>query len=173
MAIDIRRAKAIPSPYMSDGELRWLASQAAQATTVIEIGCANGRSTRALGDHCQGMVYAVDSWANAQGPERFEQFQRNLSDLIAAGRVWPVRLSSLAAAGASDVLADLVFIDACHSYEAVLSDIRAWSPHVRPGGVLSGHDYWPTSQPGVKRAVDECFAGRFTRHADSIWAVRL
>lgn len=48
---------------------------------------------------------------------------------------------------------DLVFIDADHSYEAVKADIAAWTPKVRKGGVLAGHDYGVFE--GVTRAVNE------------------
>jgi hypothetical protein len=36
---------------------------------------------------------------------------------------------------------DLVFLDASHDYESVKKDIAVWAPHVRPGGILCGHDY--------------------------------
>ena len=34
-----------------------------------------------------------------------------------------------------------MFIDARHSYDAVLEDLNAWWPKIRPGGILAGHDY--------------------------------
>jgi predicted O-methyltransferase YrrM len=45
-----------------------------------------------------------------------------------------------------------VFIDAEHTYEAVKRDITAWLPKVKPGGILSGHDY---GHVGVTPAVHE------------------
>jgi cephalosporin hydroxylase len=36
---------------------------------------------------------------------------------------------------------DFVYIDGNHGYEAVLDDLAAWSPKVRTGGFISGHDY--------------------------------
>jgi len=53
---------------------------------------------------------------------------------------------------------DFVFIDACHSYECVVEDIRAWYPKVKKGGVISGHDY-NDSWPGVVQAVNENIKG--------------
>lgn len=52
---------------------------------------------------------------------------------------------------------DFVFIDACHIYEFVRDDIREWSKKVRPGGIVSGHDYYESRRGliGVIRAVDE------------------
>ncbi len=37
---------------------------------------------------------------------------------------------------------DLVYIDACHEYEAVKNDMKCWLPKVRAGGILSGDDYY-------------------------------
>lgn len=47
---------------------------------------------------------------------------------------------------------DCVFVDADHSYPAVLNDLRFWWSKVRPGGQLLGDDYWMTS---VAKAVEE------------------
>jgi hypothetical protein len=36
---------------------------------------------------------------------------------------------------------DFVYIDANHALEFVVADLAAWSPKVRPGGIIAGHDY--------------------------------
>lgn len=53
---------------------------------------------------------------------------------------------------------DFVFIDGDHTYEGVRADWLAWSPLVRPGGLVAFHDTWPNRdrhEPGVVRWVDE------------------
>lgn len=45
---------------------------------------------------------------------------------------------------------DFVFIDADHTKDGCLQDIRNWRPKVRPGGMISGHD---VNWPGVAEAV--------------------
>ena len=55
---------------------------------------------------------------------------------------------------------DWVYIDANHSYENVLEDLRHYKPFVRPGGFLCGDDYGanesdPYSNGGPERAVKE------------------
>lgn len=73
------------------------------------------------------------------------------------GRAALVIASSVQAAsifGAYRAVFDLVFIDACHTYEATLADIDAWLPLAR---VLCGHDYGNRDFPGVKQAIDERF----------------
>lgn len=55
-------------------------------------------------------------------------------------------------------LFDFIFIDGDHTYDGVRADWLAWSPHVRPGGLVAFHDTWPngdTIEPGVVRWVDE------------------
>ena len=47
---------------------------------------------------------------------------------------------------------DFVFIDANHNYADVKNDIELWLPKVRPGGLISGHDYGGRYR-GVARAV--------------------
>lgn len=53
---------------------------------------------------------------------------------------------------------DFLFIDGDHTYEGVRADWLAWSPLVRPGGLVAFHDTWPNAdrhEPGVVRWVDE------------------
>ena len=68
---------------------------------------------------------------------------------------------------------DFVYIDARKGYLKVKEDLLDWAPRVRPGGLLSGHDYC-TNPPigpgcagshkgapftvGVRQAVDELAA---------------
>ncbi len=58
---------------------------------------------------------------------------------------------------------DWVYIDGDHSYEAVLADLAAWYPKVKPGGQVACDDYnWrdEAGQLSVKAAVDEFVASR-------------
>ena len=41
--------------------------------------------------------------------------------------------------------ADFVFIDGNHTYPFVLKDLENYWPKVKPGGYLTGHDYWHRS----------------------------
>lgn len=64
---------------------------------------------------------------------------------------------------------DMVFIDADHSYESALQDIRAWLPIIKSGGIISGHDYG--TYKGVVRAVNEIFKKKVQRLPGSVWYV--
>ena len=51
---------------------------------------------------------------------------------------------------------DFAFIDANHAYEYAKEDIKLWTPKVKEGGIISGHDY-NNKRFGVTQAVDEAF----------------
>jgi hypothetical protein len=56
------------------------------------------------------------------------------------------------------VQADLIYIDASHSYADVCGDIAAYFRLLRDGGVLVGDDYDPVNWRGVVQAVEEFVA---------------
>jgi len=69
---------------------------------------------------------------------------------------------------------DYVFIDAEHTYEGVKEDIALWSPKVKHGGWIGGHDYNNLPNfPGVKKAVDEAFPDGVELGADHVWFKRI
>ena len=68
---------------------------------------------------------------------------------------------------------DLIFIDADHSYDGVMADIRAWMPKMKPGSIMAGHDYGDSNHPGVKKAVDEVFGPHARFHDETVWSVQL
>lgn len=49
-----------------------------------------------------------------------------------------------------DASLDFVFLDDDHSTDHVLRELAAWSPKVKPGGMLAGHDLtWPSVRDAV------------------------
>jgi hypothetical protein len=48
---------------------------------------------------------------------------------------------------------DFAFIDGHHSYDFVFADLDEWSQRVRPGGHVSGHDFYEFKWAGVVEAV--------------------
>ncbi len=64
-----------------------------------------------------------------------------------------VRMTSYQAAYCQEVLLDIVFIDANHSYDYCLSDLLLWAQKVNEGGYLVVHDFtgW---YDGVRKAVN-------------------
>jgi hypothetical protein len=85
----------------------------------------------------------------------YKKFLRNMNETGNLPYITPLKLSSIEAAEfVPDNTLSFCFIDAMHTYEAVLEDIKVWRKKVIPGGILAGHDYPWT---GVKKAVDEIF----------------
>jgi predicted O-methyltransferase YrrM len=192
IGIDITKALEIDG-WMKREELEWLARKALDAQNIVEIGAFRGRSTRALTDHCSGTVYTIDTWAgdprdlaptktrkhyieySRLGSEgAFEEFVARHKEAMDGGYLVPMRSAS--SAGCAALLNtvgrefDLAFIDGCHAYEAVIEDIESCRKLVRPGGIISGHDYLHQGHPGVKRAVDDAFVGTHSLH-HAIWWV--
>lgn len=68
---------------------------------------------------------------------------------------------------------DVVYIDSIHTYRMVKRQIAGWRGKVRPGGVLSGHDFAADTWPGVVRAVEEMIGKPDHLYPDTSWAWRV
>ena len=64
--------------------------------------------------------------------------------------------------------ADMVYIDAGHTYEEVKADIEVWRPIARK--LICGHDY---NHPEVAKAVNDVFGPHVVNPVGSIWAYRV
>jgi predicted O-methyltransferase YrrM len=66
--------------------------------------------------------------------------------------------ASLAASRHADQSVGLFFLDASHALAETRSELAAWAPKMRKGGILCGHDYWLHlawgDASGVQKAVD-------------------
>lgn len=69
--------------------------------------------------------------------------------------------SVVAAASVLDQSLDVVYIDGNHGYQAVLDDLAAWTPKVRRGGAVCGHDFKVSPEKPFIQVVDAVNA--FTR----------
>lgn len=171
--IDIRKAKEIPG-WMTDEELRWLATEATRHKAIVEIGSCWGRSTRALADHCSGTVYAVDDWWGPRDvdlPEHdrknlYRRFIENMQDTRAKLR--PVSANHASLAYWIFRLPDMVFIDGDHRYEYVRHDIEFWKTWTTSGGLICGHD---SQYEAVDKAVREFFPEFKVADQTTIWYV--
>ena len=109
-------------------------------------------------------VYAQTCKFGKRNQEQWCNKEREAMDRVEPykDRTIVIRMLSIDAAQfVLDGSLDYVFIDAAHDYDAVKLDIATWTPKVRTGGVIAGHDYdapkreRAMGQWGVKRAVDE------------------
>lgn len=72
-----------------------------------------------------------------------------------------------------DTSADVIYIDANHSYESVSNDIKYYWPKLKTNGFLCGHDYC-NKWSGVMRAVDEfasCTKFSIKTFTDASWLI--
>mgnify|MGYP001567469879 CR=1 FL=1 len=171
---NLESATAIPG-WMNLEECIWLAEHAAKHKRIVELGSWYGRSTRAMADNTEGVIFAVDHWQGSpemhlsaeQKNKVFGEFSENLKDHIESGCVRPITLGHEECAmfrPGQDF--DMVFIDGDHSCEAVLRDIRIWKERIEPGGLLCGHD---ANWPGVERAVRGLLPGALVAERTNIW----
>jgi len=177
----LERALAIEG-FTKESELEFLSEVARgmpRRAAIVEVGSWKGRSTVAicegLRDGSEATVWAVDTFAGdpdiAETTGAIDQqavaaeFARNTAGYDCLRVI--VAESVQAAAEFDDESLDWVFIDANHSYEAVVADIAAWAPKLKPGGLLSGHDY---GRAGVTDAVRRSFLA--VGQASSIWYTR-
>lgn len=153
---------------------------------VAEVGCWIGDTTKRVIEACPDRIESwtcIDTFegcpndhlgevAEKFGPEKIRsEFVKTVKSILHGSLITEVRLeqsSSLQYAkdardddglGHDDY--DIVFIDADHSYENTLADIKAWLPLVRDGGYICGHDFGTVQFPGVDKAVREVFGDAF------------
>lgn len=96
-----------------------------------------------------------------------DAFKVFMSQAEVSELVNPIQLDSLSASQLyEDHSLDFVWIDADHSYAAVMADLQAWSKKMKPGGTLAGHDY---NRKDVARAVTEFFGKKHKPISRSSW----
>ncbi len=142
----------------------------------VEVGVQEGRFSAHILEHWQGrMLYSVDPWLR-QDPSQYadvanlaqkhhDLFYRRTIARLARYRdrsaIWRL-MSDEASTRIDDGQLDFAYLDARHDLAGIREDIELWYPKVRPGGIVSGHDYLDGVLPqfgvfGVKTAVDQFF----------------
>lgn len=140
---------------------------------IVEVGTLFGFTTQAIAcwkDSNKGLI-TIDNYSwNPVGlsAQAHRDFTRRILYFLSnkCGTVLFEGLSTDFYASYDGVTPSMIFIDASHEYEHVLSDIE-WAK--RKGvRIIAGHDYsrfWP----GVQRAVDESFGTEF-KVKGTLWA---
>jgi predicted O-methyltransferase YrrM len=157
-----------------------IASKVGPGDVVVEVGCYLGKSTAYLSSKVlpDVTIIAVDNFPYFapiadRVDAREDLYGCFVSNMLQCkcSNVIPLRTTSLTASKLvrNDLAA--VFLDDDHTYEAVKAGINAWLPKVRAGGVAAGHDFG-AEHHGVKQAVEELLAGKFTL-IGQCWVVQL
>ncbi len=181
-----------PIPHFYEGVPGWFDFQdiyreavqrAPEGAQFVEVGSWLGRSTAFLAVEIANSgkrisLDCVDTWLGSPdqqhhqeveaGPgyllRQFIYYMQPVAHLISCVQKPSVEASRLYHDGSLD----LIFIDADHSTEAVLADLRCWLPKLAPGGTLAGHDI---DRPSVLTAVDAELGGRYQIRGTS-WVVQ-
>jgi len=113
-----------------------------------EIGVMQGDFSQVLcKDYPELKLHCVDSWQehpdNTVGDQKtMEVYYNRARRRLHKYNVKLVRDFSVKAAKAfADSSLDFIYLDADHSFPAVVADLAAWIPKVRKGGCIAGHDY--------------------------------
>jgi predicted O-methyltransferase YrrM len=134
--------------------------------TGVEVGTERGVYAKALCNRIRGLkLSCVDGWAAYKGyrehvsQAKLDSFYAETAERLSPYDVTLVRKFSVEAAkGFADGSLDFVYLDANHDYGHVVADLCAWTPKVKKGGIVAGHDYIRRSNPeypiGVVEAVD-------------------
>lgn len=141
---------------------------------VIEIGVWKGGSTIAMASemsskNMDAAILSVDTWLGSVEhwvepqwtphlghqlgyPTIFRKFMANVIDAGLQEFVVPLPADSVNASKICqyyNIKADVIHIDAGHDYTSVMTDLQAWWPVLKPGGLYIGDDYneggvhWP------------------------------
>ena len=152
-------------------------------TEGVEIGVEQGLFAESL---CKGSpdlhLYCVDAWLAYPGyrdhvsQERLDKFFENTKERLSPYNVEYIRKYSMdAVKDIPDESLDFVYIDANHELPWVIDDIYHWDKKVKPGGIISGHDYYESKRTytkcHVKYAVD-CYVRAFRIKPWFIWGAQ-
>ena len=142
----------IPSPLIIPDTTRYtLAALFGELDYKVgcEVGVGSGVYSEAICKAVPGVkLYAVDAYIPYPGYPDFlvpEPLEKDKQDAIEKLGRYDVefiyQMSFIASRAFEPNSLDFVYIDANHTMPWIMEDIREWSKKVKPGGIVSGHDY--------------------------------
>lgn len=166
---------------------RMIAKQLPTDSTFAEVGVWQGRSLAAMATFLRAEgktaeLIAVDTFRGTKGEEfahagtvkalggsTRDAFLANMQRVGVPGSLKIIEGDSCdASEEVADHSLDAVFIDAAHDFQSVSEDLIAWTPKVKRGGIIAGHDY---DYDQVQQAV-ELFATE-VQTIGRCWYVRM
>lgn len=154
--------------WTSPGELCRLAEYASRAIDICELGSYHGKSALVMSKaNPNAQLLCIDNFEN-EGCELI--MRENTKDV--ARRILVLKGTSSRLVGRADRF-DFCFIDAGHLEPDVTADIANLRSFMKPGAVMSGHDWRKDMKDGVNRGVLNHFKLSQIVVHESIWAVQL
>jgi len=150
-------------PYTQLGWINYVKERCPGKLDIVEVGVHRGvNAFYALRNIDVNKFYLVDDYTQEKpsGMEArdivatinaAENILKEFEDKI----IWIRKQSHEAVKDFAPESIDVVYIDADHTYEHVVEDIKDWWEIVKVGGVLAGHDFNNTICIHVGRAVEE------------------
>lgn len=121
-------------------------------------------------------LHCIDIWDDWEGAYKglYDEFINNTKSF--ASRIIVHRKPSLMAVNDFvDGELDMVYLDGLHDFGMVVSEIKAYTPKIRKGGYIAGHD-WGRENEGISdvtQAVAHVFGKPDKTFCDSSWVVKL
>ena len=148
--------------------------------SLVEVGSYAGESVALFRQHVpKAEIFCIDPWL----PGYDANDATSEADMVSVEKQFDAQIAGLPGItklkGVSTDFAthpklqkvDAVYIDGCHTYEAVKADIAFWLP--RCTAIICGHDWNKRSWPGVCQAITEAFGKPHRTFADTSWLVHL
>ena len=145
----------------------------------VEVGVWKGHSASLIGEVVKrqgGHLYCIDHWRGSEGTglvaeaekhDIYSAFEHNMKELDLWGCITPMKMDSETASSEfKDGSIDFFFLDADHRHKQFLDDLTNWTPKMKPGGIMCGHDcegYYskmtPAEQIQIAKQLDIDFGG--------------
>lgn len=138
-----------------------------------EVGVAAGEHSDIICSENPNLkLYCIDPWIKYHGyldykAERLNYFEKKAKETLSKYNCILMKEFSMDAVKKfADNSLDFVYIDAAHDFKNVAMDICEWTPKVRSGGIVYGHDFkWSKGpyQNHVKAVVPAyCYSHHIT-----------
>lgn len=137
------------SPCWERARLGELLTERGLVGTAVEVGSYRGQFAEQLLERWEGRLVCVDPWKagyDSGDPTSEADMEDALEACLVRLRPYShrcriLRMTSLDATRRFPPESlDLVYLDGCHQYVSVCSDLVEWWPKLRSGGLLGGHD---------------------------------
>ena len=148
--------------------LHELIDQINSDTVMVELGSANGESSIMFAEKVKHIT-CVDVWMNSTA-DREKIFDETIKGYE---NITKLKTNSIEALKYfEDKSLDGIYIDANHSYEYVVEDLRQWRQKIKDTGFIAGHDY-TFKFIGVIQAIHELYDKPDHVFCDGSWIIYL
>lgn len=146
--LDLTKLSPIEIPNVGRDDMgKWL--HELDFKTGVEVGVAAGNYSETIAiANPQMKIYGIDPWESHDGYVSYNQNSLNTLHRRARRRLDKYPNYKILKTYSADALddfqdnsIDFVYIDANHQDPYITQDIENWVKKIKPGGIISGHDY--------------------------------